>query len=119
MGDFSWDVVDTLVEDLVGAGVKATLDPAKVNLPGALVQPLTLAPMLAGWQIRVRVVLLAKDTSVERSMASLGALLVAASAVVDPDDQVTTATFVLPDGTAYPAIIIPVDLWTETPALSP
>lgn len=111
--------VDELVELLNATEVRsADVDPAKVNVPGVLVQVVSFAEdLLAGTTLKVNLVLVSADTDFRRAMAQLQVLYTQVTPVLDlfngPTGDVTAATIQLPaDPAPLPALVVPLELLT-------
>lgn len=107
-----------LAADLEAAEVRASLDPADVNLPGAWITVESIqAGNLAGTLILGCVVyLIAPDQDYRRAMEALAELynkVVGPTAVLTPDGPVVPQGVILPDtSTPLPALRVPVNLST-------
>lgn len=106
-------VVD-LAASLEAAGVRASLDPSDVNLPGAWVTVETIqAGNLRGTLILGCVVyLIAPDQDYRRALEALAAAYnLTVPGVLTPDGPVVPQGVILPDtSTPLPALRVPVNL---------
>lgn len=103
-----------LVEALKAAEVRASLDPAAVNLPGAWVTLEAVDPVNLRRDLRLAAVvyLIVGDTDYRRALDALAALFNAVvPAVLTPDGPVVPQGVLLPDtSTPLPALRVPVHL---------
>jgi len=117
MADLTTAPIEQLLDALKAAGVFASMDPAKVNLPGGWlaldeVRPHSLAGRL---QLRCALYLIAPDKDALRAVGVLTGLYNKARTVLTPDGPVVTQGVVMPDSpTPLPALRVPVHLYTES-----
>jgi hypothetical protein len=104
---FDLTPINEVVEALRDAGIRADLDPAKVNLPGVWVW---LGPFqvdtLATYRNDLRLQLLVKDTHDHRAFTQLLDLARKVNAVI-PVRTATPRQVPLPDGNPLPALEVP------------
>lgn len=106
--------VEQLVTLLRGAGVRADVDPAKVNLPGAWVTVESIRTITVDGDIQLEcaVFLIVGDTGYARAYAKLADLFNLTATVMMADGPVTPEGVVLPgSSTPLPALRIPVNLY--------
>lgn len=109
----SFAPVTALVDALVAAGVRATLNPADLNLPAAWVNVETIRALTVdgSLQLEVAVYLIAPDGDYTVAYDTLAELYNATATVLSPDGPVTPQGVVLPGtSTALPALRVPVNL---------
>lgn len=110
--------ITDLVDLLTGAGLTASTDPGKLNLPGAWVtldqvRVLTLAGQL---RLECSVFLISPDTDDTRAIGQLAAMLDQLLTIGRPDGPVVTQGVVMPaDTTPLPALRVPFHLHTGEP----
>lgn len=112
-GQLSFDPLVALVASLNAAGVRANLDPANLNLPGAWVTVEQIAPLtLAGnLELAAVVYLINPDTDYARAYPALASLYNLVATVLTPDGPVVPQGVVMPgDPTPLPALRVPVNL---------
>lgn len=103
--------VNALIDGLKAAGVRATIDPAKVNTPGVW---LNLGDLdhdtLACSTLRAEAVCCVADTTDEAALANLAAMHDAVLALVDCAGLIRFQGTVLPgpDLTPLPSLVVPV-----------
>jgi hypothetical protein len=110
-------LVDALKDD---AELAATVDPADVNLPGALVRLDNISEETfgGGATLKVSVLLIAPDVGVRQALAIIGGLYGAALPTFQkfggPSADSTMATVALPaaGGSVLPALVVPLELST-------
>lgn len=101
-----------LADRLTAAGVPATVDRRRLEVPGAWVTPETARPLtLAGTgRCRVSVLLVAPMGGDLEALGVLAGLLEKTLTVVRPDDEVDTAVLFPHNNNPHPAFRLPVDL---------
>lgn len=116
--DLTFAPVTDLVTALQAAQVRASVDPAEVNLPGAwvTVEGIQAASLGGHHRLLCAVYLIAPDQDYGRAMNALADLYNAAiPAVLLPDGPVVPQGVILPgDTTPLPALRVPVHLFTTT-----
>ncbi len=107
-----------LTEALEAAGVRSSLDPSDLNLPGAwvTVESIQAANLAGSLTLGTVVYLIAPDQDYRRAMEALADLYnraVGPTAVVTPDGPVVPQGVILPDtSTPLPALRVPVNITT-------
>lgn len=92
-------------------GVRASLDPAKVNAPGVWLRLLPVDhDTLGGSTLRAEATCVVPDTTDDAALDGLAALHDAVLALVDPDGPCRWQGTILPgpDLTALPSLVVPV-----------
>ena len=94
-----------VVDELVVGGVRATLDPAELNLPSCWVTVDSITPELLSGDgtVRVRVNLLVPDAAHPDALQLLDELLGDVLTIVDPEDTITPESVGLPNGATVPS----------------
>lgn len=96
-----------LVDTLNAAGVRASLDPATLNLPGVWVQVTELSVATYGaTAVTMTLALLVADQDAQRAQTALVQLLNDVGAVI-PVRSGAARTYLLPDGTRLPGLAVP------------
>lgn len=113
------DVAETLRE---AGGVRADVDPNRLNLPGVLVSLDTLTlDRLCGddsGDLGLRLTLVTGDADTLRALEALQELLDGVLTVFDPSGPITPAAVRLqPGATPLPALFVPVTIPAGLPAL--
>lgn len=109
--------LDELVQLLRSAGLKADMDPDRLNLPGAwvAVDTVDLANVKGDLRLGCLVYLVSHDTDQRRAMGVLSGMYRKVLTVLSPDGQVRTQGVVMPgDPTPLPALRVPVNVYTES-----
>lgn len=97
------DVIDTLK----AAGIRASLDPATLNLPGVWVQVTDLAIATYGTsKVDMTLALIVGDQDAKRAQTALLKLLNEVAAVL-PIRTASARTFLMPDQTRLPGLAVP------------
>ena len=101
-----WKAAETVVGDLVAAGIRATMDPRSVNLPAVLVVPpqFDRETSCIGRAL-FTAFLITRGPGNADAWQSLDALLEQVSTVLAVD-QIRPASYVLDDGAPLPALEI-------------
>lgn len=105
--------VQGFLDALNTAGVRATIDPAKVNTPGVWLRlGLLDGDTLASSTLRADAVLIVPDTTDEAALAMLAEMYDAVLALVDADGPARWQGTILPgpDLTALPSLVVPVQI---------
>lgn len=113
MDTLSFGPVQALVELLRGAGLRADMDPASLNLPGAWVTVDAIRTLTVDGAVQLECVvfLIVGDTDYERAYTKLAELFNLMGTVLEPDGPVTPQGVVMPGtSTAVPALRVPVNL---------
>lgn len=101
MHEISFAAVDELVTALEAAGIREGFvgtDPAKLNLPGILLEVERIRfELLDGAILNVRVSLISPSTDQRVAMGLLAELFNTAAGVLDPEDDVLATTIPLPE----------------------
>lgn len=108
--------LEALCVRLRDAGVKATTDRARLEVPGAWVRPDTVSGPLTlagGYRARVSVLLVVPASGDAQSLTALAGLLDQALTVIDPDEDVDTSVVLPHNNNALPAFRLVVDLDLE------
>ncbi len=109
--------LQNLVELLQAGGLRATLDPASVNLPGAWVtlEGFQAANLARDHRLLAVVWLLVPDTDARRALEALADLFnQVVPSILVPDGQVNVQGVQLPDTTTVvPGLRVPVHLFTQ------
>lgn len=94
-----------LVEHLVEGGVRAAVDPARLNVPGVWIEVVTVEPNMldGGGTISIGLNLIVPDGPYDSALANLDDLLGQVVDLVDVFGDVTPQTVVLPDGSNCPS----------------
>lgn len=96
-----------LVDTLVAAGIRASTDPATLNMPGVWVQVTDLRIATYGTtSVDMTLALLVADQDAERAQAALVQLLNAVAAVI-PVRTASARTFLMPDQSRLPGLAVP------------
>jgi hypothetical protein len=109
--------ITELLTALEGAGVFATMDPARVNLPGGwlAVDEVAAVNLKGALELRCSLFLIVKDRDTLRATEALAELYATTCTVLRPDGPVVTQGVVLPDSpTPMPALRVPIHLHTES-----
>lgn len=121
MADLDFADLDALAAVLKAAGVRdASMDPAKVNLPGVWIELTGIdLDVLDGVTIKVNLVCLTQDTDPRRAATQLAALfnqvIPAIADLGGPAETTVPGTYVFPGSTAaLPGLAIPLELTTTT-----
>lgn len=99
---------------ITSTGLKASVDPTELNLPGAWVALDQLGPArLSGTtQLDVSVYLIAADADPRRAMTALATMYNQLRQVLTPDGKVRPQGVILPENpTPMPALRVPVYLY--------
>ncbi len=101
-----------LADALTAAGVPATLDRARLAVPGAWVTPGTVpvGTLSGAAQLRASVLLVVPAGGDLAALTGLAKLLDKALTVLTPDDDVDTSVVLPHNGNALPAFRLGVDL---------
>lgn len=94
-----------LVTYLNDEGVRADLDPARLNTPCVWVEVVTIEPDLlsGGGEVTIGLNLIVADSPYDAATANLADLLSQVAAAVDTEGDVTPQTVVMPDGSNCPS----------------
>ena len=103
-----------IADRLTAAGVPADIDPARVEVPGALViaDRLKSITLDGTMQLRVQLHLVARDEPTPDALDELERLLGATLSVVEPDGDIELDGFVKTPAGNLPAWTIPIHLYT-------
>lgn len=107
--------LDELLQLLRDAGLKASMDPSELNLPGAwlAVDQVAVANVRGDLRLSCLVFLVAADQDPRRAMGVLSGMYKKLATVLSPDGPVQTQGVVMPDNpTPMPALRVPVNLYT-------
>lgn len=107
--------LDQLLELLRAAGLKASMDPADLNLPGVwlAVDTVDVANLKGDLRLGCLLFLIAGDQDPRRAIGVCSAMFQKVLTVLSPDGAVQTQGVVMPaDPTPLPALRVPVNLYT-------
>lgn len=84
--------LEAIANDLRAQGIRANVDPVKLNPPGALIRPAAVAHTRLGGcgELTVEVVLIAPDRPPAQAHAQLAEMLTTALHVIDPTEATVT-----------------------------
>jgi hypothetical protein len=104
--------LEELAQRLTDAGVRATVDRARLSVPGAWIMPMTAREerLDRGGMVRVSVLLVAPQSSDLEALKTLCGLLDLALEVIDPDEDVDTSVVLPVNDNPLPAFRLVVDL---------
>lgn len=107
------DALNELAQLLTTAGVPASIDPAKVQAPGAWIEADTLKPITLDGrhELNVNIHLIVQDHGTTASLEQLEQLLTIALAIVDPRSPVQLDGYVATRDGKLPAFTIPTTLY--------
>lgn len=113
--ELTFEPVEELVTLIKGAGLEASQDPSKLNMPGAWVTVDQIVPstLAGGWEIQAVVFLIVGDQDYKRASTRLAEAFNKLHTVVTPDGPVRPQGVLMPgDPTPLPALRVPVSLYT-------
>lgn len=116
---FDLSGANEVVDALQAAGVRASLDPARLPLPGVWVQVVQFdLDTMDSFRTELRLALITKDTDSKRAMESLTELARAVHPVISVA-RARARTFLMPDGTGLPGLEVPTRTRNPVPVPDP
>lgn len=112
------EAVQTVRDALASAGIRSHVDPKRVAIPGAWINPREIrgTTLDGAMNVVLDVHLVVPDQAAGSALTQLDALLGRALTVIEPDGAIETAEVLQTDKYALPCFTVPVIITTQRKA---